>query len=187
MMDLGLPLRTREGLRGLASVAASRCILEHRSPKNLRTPMQDRLPLGLPTPNRSISVFDVVPKSCAHVGADICRTANSDLSVPEAASFHVTRFAKTISSADCADHNPACGRRSDYDLRTQLRWHARTQLTVLLTPPTALTPAHGLMAEFLFVSWDGEIWNETPHNLKGCREPRSWIAENSNSPCVRPP
>jgi hypothetical protein len=46
-----------------------------------------------------------------------------------------------------ADHDPACGRRSDYDLREQLRWHARTQLTVLLAPPTVLTPAQDI--------WDG--------------------------------
>jgi hypothetical protein len=66
-----------------------------------------------------------------------------------------------ITQDECsADHNPACGRRSDYDLREQLLWHARTQLTVLLTPPTVLTPAqgpHGMNLFILFV--EGEIRN----------------------------
>jgi hypothetical protein len=76
---------------------------------------------------------------------------NPDISVLEAASFQVTRFVKFTSGAGCADYNPVCEWRSDWsdpDLRTQLQRRARTQLTVLLAPPTALMPAHDLMEEF---------------------------------------
>lgn len=42
-----------------------------------------------------------------------------------------------------ADHDPACDRRSAYDLREQLNQHDQTQLTGLLSPLTVLTPAPG--------------------------------------------
>jgi hypothetical protein len=75
------------------------------------------------------------------------------------------RLVQITSGDGYADHDPACGRRSDHDLRTQLRWRARTQLTALLAPPTALMPAHGPTEEFGFVLMDG-IWNGIQYNQK---------------------
>jgi hypothetical protein len=97
-------------------------------------------------------------ESRAHVGANSCRTASRISGFPEAALFHCMRLVKITLGEGYADHAPACGRRSDHDLRTQLRWRARTQLTVLLAPPTALMPAHAPMEELVCLM-EG-IWNE---------------------------